>query len=202
MLARQLQKHFKLESLLLTSGFFLAIIFSQNTTLEEFNELGRAVNEYIKSELFQKLGIVVAVLYAATPSFILIPNEAFTTPLIAGSTNPAQTSIVLWILMSLGGFAGDTSYYFIARHGTRLAKKLLRFSKTKVLNKEHKFHKYGNWIFIFSPTLPFVAEIPLAFAGITHMNYRAFAPYLLAGNFLRNFLGLMTLSIVGITKLF
>ena len=199
---RQLQRHFKLESLLITLGFFLAVIFSQNPISENFNDYGRAVNDYIKSELFQTFGIIVAVIYSATPSFILIPNETFTTPIIAGSSNPAQTSIMLWILISLGGFAGDTSYYFVARHGTRLAKKLLHFSKTKVLNKEHKFHKYGNWIFLFSPTLLFVAEIPLAFAGITHMSYRAFAPYLLAGNFIRNFLGLMTLSVIGITRLF
>lgn len=134
---------------------------------------------------FMNYSTIIIFLYAMTPSFIMLPNEALILPVVLASNDKINTIVFLAVLSGIAGFFGDSLIYFLAKHGYRLFKK----KPIKMLDKKHWLHKHFVIIFLFSPwLLTFIglAEVPLVIAGIKHIHYYRIALFLFIGNMVRS----------------
>ena len=138
--------------------------------------------EFSASPLFQKYAVIFIMIYAGTPTFIAIPNEVFIIPFFEGAIDKTLAVITIWVAVAIGGFLGDTLIYYLAKHGYRFITK----DKKKALHHRHWLHKFGFYIFAISPTIVIFADVILVYAGIKHLKYSRFAPYLAVGNVIKS----------------
>lgn len=138
----------------------------------------QAFTEFSASPLFQKYAVLFILIYSGTPTFIAIPNEAFIIPFFEGAIDKTSAIISIWFAVAIGGFLGDSLIYHLAKHGYRFVTK----QKKKTLQSNHWLHKYGMYIFVISPSVAIFADAMLIYAGIKHLHYFRFAPYLAVGN--------------------
>ena len=134
--------------------------------------------EFSASPLFQKYAVIFIAIYAGTPTFIAVPNEAFIIPFFEGAIDKTQAIMTIWVAVTVGGFAGDSLIYFLAKHGYRFVTK----QKKEALHRGHWLHKFGFYVFVISPSIAIFADVMLIYAGIKHLRYSRFAPYLAIGN--------------------
>lgn len=150
------------------------------------------MEEQIHTQLFQDYAPVFIFLYTAAPSAIPMPSEVLKTPVLLGSDEPYGMAIFLIAISIGGGMFGDTLWFLLVRRGHHFQSAK---EEHEELEEEHLFHKYGKFVFVVSPSIPFVAELPLVFAAVTGMQYRIFAPWLLLGHSARAIIGMILLMI-------
>ena len=144
----------------------------------------------IHTQIFQDYAPIFIFFYTATPSAIPIPSEVLKTPVLLGTDDPGGMAVFLILISIAGGVFGDTLWYYLVRHGHHFQSAK---EEHEELEEEHIFHKYGKLIFVGSPMIPFVAELPLVFAAVTGMQYKIFAPYLILGHTIRSIVGMVLL---------
>lgn len=150
----------------------------------------------LNSPFYQSFGLLVVFIYAATPSIVPIPNEAFWVPIYQQVPIIDQQTFLAKIVILLGvsGFLGDSAIYFAAKHGVKYFRK---DDKKAELKMTHWLHRYKHWIFIASPSawfLPSVPEIVLIGAAVKNLKYTSFWHYLLLGNVIRNAWGVALIA--------
>ena len=134
--------------------------------------------EFSASPLFQKYAVIFIAIYAGTPTFIAIPNEAFIVPFIDGAIDRTSAIITVWVAVTVGGFLGDSLIYHLAKHGYRFVTK----QKKEALHHRKWFHRFGVYIFVISPSVVILADVILIYAGVKHLRYTRLAPFLAVGN--------------------
>ncbi len=132
--------------------------------------------------------ILFMVIFAET-GFVFTPFLPGDSLLFAAGTFAAIGSFnvhLLFLLLSLAAFAGDTMNYWIGHYlGMKLFEKENRFLNKKYLERTHKFYeKHGGKTIIIARFVPIVRTFAPFVAGIGSMTYIKFISYNIIGGVL------------------
>lgn len=91
---------------------------------------------------------------------------------------------ILFVLLSVGAFIGDTVNYWI---GARIGPRVFHEGKSRFLKKEHLdrthafYEKYGGKTIVFARFIPIIRTFAPFVAGIAKMSYGYFITYNIVG---------------------
>lgn len=161
-----------------------------DSLIQSQEEILRLIQEFSKTELFQHYTLIFIAVFASTPSFFFMPNEALTVPAYLLGVNP----IAIIIAVGIGGFIGDALIFYFAHR----LQNFLRRKKSKLDNRLSRLYRHKHIAFLLSPSLFFgLGDAILIIGAIRHVPFKGIAPYLFLGNLFRGIWS-MLLVIYGI----
>jgi membrane-associated protein len=128
--------------------------------------------------IFMETGLVV------TP---FLPGDSllFAAGAIAAASGHELNVFVLWIVLFVAAFLGDTSNYWIGHAiGPRAFSGEIRFLKKEYIDKTQAFYeKYGGKTIFLARFIPIIRTFAPFVAGVGKMRYGYFITYNIAGAF-------------------
>lgn len=132
--------------------------------------------------------IIFGIIFAET-GFVFTPFLPGDSLLFASGAIAAigdLNVLVLWIILLVAAFLGDTTNYWIGHFfGEKLLSKNLPLIKKEHIEKTHKFYeKYGGKTIILARFVPIVRTFAPFVAGIGKMHYSTFISFNIVGGIL------------------
>ena len=130
-------------------------------------------------------GLLFAVIFIETGVVVLpfLPGDSL---LFAAGTIASLGSfnvLLLWVLMFLAAFLGDTANYWIGHFiGPRVFREDVKWLKREYLDRTHKFYeKHGGKTIFLARFIPIIRTFAPFVAGVGRMRYGYFITYNIVG---------------------
>jgi len=141
-------------------------------------------------DIFVYYGMIGLFIVSFLSSIIPIPTEAVVFGLLGAGGN----SVIIFIVLTLGSILGALLGYFIGKHGlTKLIQSRINEEKQEQTNKY--FLKYGAFLLLVSPWIPFVCNMAPIVAGIQNYDSKWFLIIISIANIFKCF-AIVYLSII------
>lgn len=133
-------------------------------------------------DIFVYYGMIGLFIVSFLSSIIPIPTEAVVFGLLGAGGN----SEIIFIILTSGSILGALLGYFIGKHGlTKLIQSRKNEEKQEQTNRY--FLKYGAFLLLISPWIPFVCNLAPIVAGIQNYNSKWFLIIISIANIIKCF---------------